>query len=225
MDSTRCEYSPLISVISDTGSNVNGPVAVSALAFDNVEELLWMGNAGSHVTSYYGYQLQRYTSFQVHSINDIRSLLTGDFGLLSLTSNTLRLSIRRGLTLFNHASELLRDMQTMSLLPSGLILMGGQQKMLIEFDLERVKQLRITDIEEEGCVIIRKHPKFVCCGDVVGKVCFISISFFSLITFFVYHNIMQSAHALFLPFIAYFSRFLCEIQILLKLLIHFQHIL
>lgn len=179
-----CEYSPLVSIISDTGSNVNGQLGVSAISFDNVEELLWMGNAGSHVTSYYGYQLQRYTSFQVHSINDIRSLLTGDFGLLSLTSNTLRLSIRRGLTLFNHSSELLRDMQTMSLLPSGLVLMGGQQKMLIEFDLERIKQLRITDIEEEGCVIIRKHPKFVCCGDVVGKVCITHRSFFPFIALF-----------------------------------------
>ncbi|XP_015791797.1 PAN2-PAN3 deadenylation complex catalytic subunit PAN2 isoform X3 [Tetranychus urticae] len=164
------EYAFLSTVISDFGSNVSTQLGVSALAFDNMEELLWMGNTGSHVTSYYGYTLQKYTSFQVHSVNDIRSLLTADFGLLSLTQNTLRLNIRRGLTLFTHSSELLKDMQAMTILPSGLVLIGGQQKQLIEFDLERIKQVRITDIEEDGCVIIRKHPKFVCCGDIAGKI-------------------------------------------------------
>ncbi|RWS30393.1 PAB-dependent poly(A)-specific ribonuclease subunit PAN2-like protein [Leptotrombidium deliense] len=67
-------------------------------------------------------------------------------------------------------SELLKDMQCMTLLPSNLVLLGGHQQTLIEFDLERIKQVRITDIEEDGCVIIRQHPKLVCCGDIMGKI-------------------------------------------------------
>lgn len=176
------EYTFLSSVIADSGSNVSTQPGVSSLSFDNLEELLWMGNTGSHVTSYYGYSLQKYTSFQVHNVNDVRSLLTGDFGLLSLTQNSLRLNIRRGLSVFTHSSELLKEMQAMTILPSGLVLMGGQQKQLIEFDLERVKQLRITDVEEDGCVIIRKHPKFVCCGDIVGKVSCENYSLIIIIT-------------------------------------------
>lgn len=163
------EYSFLQSVAVDNGSGVSSQLGVSSLIFDSLEELVWMGNQGGHVTSYYGCDLQKYTSFQVHAINDIRCLLSGEFGLLSLTRNSLRLSIRRGLTAFTHNSELLMDMQCMTLLPSGLILLGGHQEQLIEFDLERVKQVRITDIEE-GCVIIRNHPKLVCCGDAIGKV-------------------------------------------------------
>ncbi|RWS13956.1 ubiquitin specific protease-like protein [Dinothrombium tinctorium] len=164
------EYALLSNAIADSGSNASSQLGVSALAFDTEEELLWMGNTGGHVTSYYTYQLQKYTSFQVHELNEVRYLLTGSFGVLSLTQNSLRLSIRRGLTAFTHSSELLKDMQCMTVLPSNLILLGGHQKTLIEFDLERIKQVRITDIDEEGCVIIRQHPKFVCCGDISGKI-------------------------------------------------------
>lgn len=179
LNATLANYHPdyvyMKGILSDSGSGVAGPLPVTALAFDSQEELLWMGNAGGHVTSYYGTDLQKYTSFQVHEVNDIRQMITGDFGLLSLTKNSLKMSIRRGLPVYTHNSELFKDMQSMIRLPSGMIIMGGHQEHLIEFDLERCKQVRITNIDEEGCVIIRSHPKLVCCGDAAGKVSFYHI--------------------------------------------------
>ena len=44
------------------------------------------------------------------------------------------------------------------------------QNQMIEFDLERIKQVRITEVGENGCILVRQHPKFVCCGDSTGKV-------------------------------------------------------
>lgn len=166
----RPDYSLLKCFLTDTGSNVSTPQAVSSLSFDSIEELLWQGNASGHVTSYYGNEMQKYTSFQVHAHNEIRSLLSTDFGVLSLTKNALRMSIRRGLTTYTHNSEHLKDMQCMTRVPSGLLVMGGHQENVIEFDIERCKNVRVTEIDQEGCVIIRTHPQYVCCGSTSGKI-------------------------------------------------------
>ena len=185
-------------VLSDTGSArgrrpITSPVSVTSLTFDQQEELLWTGNERGHVTSYFGLWMSKYTSFQVHADHDVRSQLATPFGLLSLTKSALRLSIRRGLTVFDHTSDHLRDMYCMARTENpSVILMAGQQSELLEFDLQHVKPIRVTQITDadadpassssssssapsstgasSGCMIIRNHPKFVCCGDASGKV-------------------------------------------------------
>ena len=61
-------------------------------------------------------------------------------------------------------------MQCMTLLPSGLLLMAGHQEKMIELDIERVKHVRVTEIGEQGCVVMKQHPKFICLADPSGKV-------------------------------------------------------
>ena len=62
-----------------------------------------------HLASYFGPELQKYTSFKVHH-EEIRHVTVNDIGILSLSSNELCFSARTGLRIFNlrlgHAVDL-----------------------------------------------------------------------------------------------------------------------
>ena len=55
-----------------------------------------------HVTSYYGIDMQKYTSFQVHMSEEVRQMVTLDRGLLSLTKSTLACNLRSGIPVFSY---------------------------------------------------------------------------------------------------------------------------
>lgn len=169
-------YSALSYVLTDHGRRQNATtipvVPVQTLKFDDQQELLWSGNVSGHVTSYFSDQLTKYTSFSVGSDDPALQLLTGDFGLLCLLKDELKLRNRRGIPKFSYSSSTFKDMLCMSKLPSQLILLGGLAQNLIEFDLERKRQIRTTELDskEVGCCLIRQHPKFICCADIEGRV-------------------------------------------------------
>ena len=110
------EFAPLSNVLGDGG------VGISALAFDTHEELLWMGNQAGHVTSYYGTQLSKYTSFQVNANEGIRALSTFDRGILALSQTTLRGQLRRGIPMFTHHSAHMMGRRTCCLVTEILML-------------------------------------------------------------------------------------------------------
>ncbi|XP_041365358.1 PAN2-PAN3 deadenylation complex catalytic subunit Pan2-like isoform X2 [Gigantopelta aegis] len=166
-DGGGTDFSQHASVLMDGG----GHFGVSTLTFDTRQELVWVGNTGGHVTSYYGIDMQKYTSFQVHATNDIRQILPLDSGILFLTKNSLRLSIRRGLSILNYqGQESMQDMQCMMMTGPSAVLMGGHQAKAVEFDLTKGQEMNQFDIGEPGCAIFRQSARFICAGDTSGKV-------------------------------------------------------
>ncbi|KAG4066630.1 hypothetical protein HA402_007266 [Bradysia odoriphaga] len=157
------EYSEFGTVLADGGDRF----AVSAICFDSQEELLWMGNAGGHVTSYFGSGMDKYTSFQVHATEPVCQILTIDNGILALTHTSLRHQIRRGIPKFTHRSSNMIDLRCMLLLSNRLI-MGGNQDDIIDLDLATLTETKAAS-GQSGCAILRKH-RFLCAGDAYGKV-------------------------------------------------------
>jgi len=98
------EFEAVNSVLGD-GIQKDKDMGITSLAFDNYEELLWMGTKSGHVTSYYGTQMQKYTSFQVHPTDEIRNIMTVDQSVLILTPTGLRSQLRRGIPLHTHHSD------------------------------------------------------------------------------------------------------------------------
>ncbi|XP_014219429.1 PAN2-PAN3 deadenylation complex catalytic subunit PAN2 [Copidosoma floridanum] len=152
-----------------TDGSGNG-FGVSTVNFDNVEEIVWTGNQGGHVTSYYGPLLQKYTSFQVHSKDEVRQIRSMDNAILALTRNSLRFQSRRGLPIYTHTSANMIDMQCLLCYSPTSILMGGHQESIIDYDLEANKEKRVVEVGENGCAMLRQHTRFICAGNAFGRI-------------------------------------------------------
>ena len=98
------EFENINSVMGD-GIQKDKEMGIASLAFDKYEELLWMGTKSGHVTSYYGTQMQKYTSFQVHPTDEVRNILTVEQCVLVLTPTGLRSQLRRGIPVHTHTSD------------------------------------------------------------------------------------------------------------------------
>ncbi|KAK3789394.1 hypothetical protein RRG08_005542 [Elysia crispata] len=144
--------------------------SITCVNFDRQQELLWAGNQRGYVASYYGLGMEKYTAFRIHLDEDIRMNLSFQAGILSLTPNLLRGSIRRGLSSFTFLDEHLHDMQCMMLKDENTVLIGGHQKNVLEVDLNQQCLSNVYEIKDTGVAIFRNSERFICGGDSTGKV-------------------------------------------------------
>ncbi|KAH0951906.1 hypothetical protein HN011_002510 [Eciton burchellii] len=165
-DFAGAEFHETRTLLADGGDRFG----VSTTIFDTVEELMWMGNQGGHVTSYYGPGLQKYTSFQVHATQEIRHIHPVDEGILVLSQSQLRYQLRRGIPIFTHTSVSMNDMQCMLQISPTNLLMGGHQNKIINFNLTRGKEVGLIDVGENGCAILRQHSRLICAGNPAGRI-------------------------------------------------------
>lgn len=141
---------------------------ISAVLFDPLEELVWAANQSGYVASYFGPELQKYTSFKVHH-EEIRHMAATDIGLLSLSSNELCFSARTGLRIFSLSGSELSDLQCMLQRDEAHLWMAGHQNLMLEVDLKKGLIINKTNVDP-GTVVMKQSSRYLCCGDTAGKV-------------------------------------------------------
>ncbi|KAL2354819.1 PAB-dependent poly(A)-specific ribonuclease subunit PAN2 [Cryomyces antarcticus] len=149
------------------------PTPATTLAFDTSQELLWAGNEYGRVTSFHGAELQKYTSYRGHAVNEgpVKQLLFCEKGVISLSGQSIHLSSRRGLTQWNLIHDAFTDLRCMSYTSKGTheILVAGNQDTMFKVDVKKgiVTQ---TVSAEANYTIMKRGGLYICAATSTGSV-------------------------------------------------------
>ena len=163
-------YMEVNTIMADGGHKYG----VTSLSFDPWEELLWMGNGGGHITSYYAAGLQKYTSFQIASASDeILHVLPIESSVLALSRDSIIARQRTGMPQYVFKSENVVQAQAMLQMDpaSPTVVISGHQPSILEFDFNAKREVRVERLaDENGRVVLRRSQKYLMAGDASGRV-------------------------------------------------------
>ncbi|KAH8713936.1 PAN2-PAN3 deadenylation complex catalytic subunit PAN2 [Beauveria bassiana] len=146
------------------------PSPVTTMTFDTSQELLWTGNDYGRVTSFFGSELQRYTSFKAHlsSEGPVRQILVNDKGVIALGSSDVHMSMRRGATIWHIKHEAMRDLRCMSFTSKGTaeIIVAGMQDTMLVIDLNKGEVVKQVPTEYQYSMM--KRGRYICAATQTG---------------------------------------------------------
>ncbi|EEH45016.1 PAB-dependent poly(A)-specific ribonuclease subunit PAN2 [Paracoccidioides brasiliensis Pb18] len=158
------------------------PTVASTIAFDDTQELLWTGNEFGRVASFYGPELQRYTSVRAHPASEgpVRQLLFHHKGVISVSSKSVHFISRRGITIWHITHEEMEDLRCMSFTQqSSKIIVAGCQPIMFHIDVD--KGTIVDKITTEFRYTIMKKSRYLCAATDTGSVNALSLSDFSVV--------------------------------------------
>ncbi|GAB1215349.1 poly(A)-specific ribonuclease [Aspergillus terreus] len=158
------------------------PTVATTIAFDDVMELLWVGNEYGRITSFYGPELQRYTSVRAHPVAEgiVRQILFHERGVISLSSRSVHMITRRGLTQWHVAHEEMVDLRCMSFTAQlNRVIVAGCQKVMFTIDID--KGVIVDKLPTEYNYTMMKKSRYLCAATDTGSVNALSLSDFRVV--------------------------------------------
>ncbi|KAM5375702.1 hypothetical protein ACJZ2D_005885 [Fusarium nematophilum] len=148
------------------------PTPVTTMTFDTSQELLWTGNDYGRVTSFYGTELQRYTSFKAHQSSDgpVRQILVNEKGVVVLGSKDVHMALRRGPPMWHIKHDDMKDLRCMSFTSKGTaeIIVAGLQDAMLVIDL--IKGDVVKQVPTEHQYTIMRRGRYICAATKNGSV-------------------------------------------------------
>ncbi|PHH51042.1 PAB-dependent poly(A)-specific ribonuclease subunit PAN2 [Ceratocystis fimbriata CBS 114723] len=163
---------------------------LTCMIFDTALELLWTGYSNGRVTSFFGSELRRYSSYLIHpSIEGpVRQLLINDKGVLSLGAKTLHFAQRGGLPIWNLRHDTMKDLQCMSYTSRGTfeVLLAGLQNTMLVVDTVRGEVVRQVPTEYQYRIM--KRSKYIYAATDTGNVHILDSTTFAIIKIWNAHS-------------------------------------
>lgn len=134
------------------------------------------------ITSFYGPELQRYTSVRAHPESEgiVRQFLFHEKGVLSLSSRSVHMVTRRGLTQWHVTHPDMVDLRCMSFTAqTNRIIVAGCQKTMFTVDID--KGVVVDTIPTEVNYTIMKRSRYLCCATDSGSVNALSLADFKVV--------------------------------------------
>ncbi|KXJ89786.1 ubiquitin carboxyl-terminal hydrolase-domain-containing protein [Microdochium bolleyi] len=148
------------------------PTPVSTLAFDTAQELLWAGNQYGRVTSFYGHELLKYTSFKAHTSQDgpVHQLLFNDKGVIAVGSKSVHMAARRGGAIWTVRHSEMKELRCMSFTSKGTaeILVAGEQDKMFVIDVHKGEVTKTVPTDSQYKIM--RRSRFICAATVKGAV-------------------------------------------------------
>ncbi|KAL2069699.1 hypothetical protein VTL71DRAFT_14378 [Oculimacula yallundae] len=163
------------------------PTPVSTFAFDNSQELLWCGNQFGRVSSFYGNELQRYTSFKCGD-GPVHQLLFHEKGIIALGSKSVHMAMRRGPPIWHITHNDIKDLRCMSYTNKGTgeIIVAGLQDQMFVIDVEKgviTKQIPTSDH-----YTMMRRSRYICAATQRGSINILDPSDFRVIKVWNAHS-------------------------------------
>lgn len=134
------------------------------------------------ITSFYGPELQRYTSVRAHPVSEaaVRQFLFHEKGVISLSSRSVHMVTRRGLTQWHVTHPDMADLRCMSFTAqTNRIIVAGCQKTMFTVDID--KGIIIDTIPTDVNYTIMKRSRYLCCATDTGSVNALSLADFKIV--------------------------------------------
>ncbi|PSK54749.1 hypothetical protein B9Z65_3838 [Elsinoe australis] len=164
---------------------------VNALIFDNSQELLWTGNEYGRVTSFYGNELQKYTSYRAHPSPEgaVKQFLVCDKGIISISAKSVHLASRRGLTQWHINEPDMTDLRCMTFTTKGTseILVAGCQSQMFRIDVE--KGVVAETLPCEGAyTLMKRGGQHICAAAADGHIHILEANAFKIVRTWKAHS-------------------------------------
>ncbi|KAL2392816.1 PAN2-PAN3 deadenylation complex catalytic subunit pan2 [Exophiala dermatitidis] len=164
------------------------PTPASAVAFDDQQELLWVGNDQGRVTAFYGPELQRYVSVKAHlGEGPVKQFLVHEKGIVSISASSVHFVTRRGLTQWHISHRLMLDLRCMTFTATNnLILVAGCQSTFFIIDVD--KGQIVSEHAAQAKYTMLKKSRHICAATDDGNVHILSLSDYSLLKTWKAHS-------------------------------------